>query len=42
MEQNYQLDPEWLELILMAKELGLSLDEISDFLHGPSPQMAAS
>ena len=30
------LDIEWIELIKMAKEIGLTLDEIRDFLRNPS------
>lgn len=36
------LDREWLHLILMAKELGLMPDEIRDFLHQSSKEIAAS
>ncbi|MEH7180530.1 anti-repressor SinI family protein [Neobacillus vireti] len=30
-----ELDKEWLELILEAKNLGISVDEIRDFLKNP-------
>ncbi|RXT15345.1 anti-repressor SinI family protein [Ammoniphilus sp. CFH 90114] len=31
------LDQEWVELILMAKEMGLTIDEIRDFLRLSMP-----
>jgi hypothetical protein len=30
---NHYIDPEWLMLILKAKELGIKPEEIRDFLH---------
>lgn len=35
-------DSEWLELILMAKELGLQPEEIRAFLNESNPKFAAS
>jgi DNA-binding transcriptional MerR regulator len=32
--QMQKIDKEWLALILEAKELGLSVDEVRDFLSG--------
>ncbi|MEH6993267.1 anti-repressor SinI family protein [Neobacillus drentensis] len=31
-----ELDKEWLDLILEAQNLGISIDEIKDFLKDPS------
>jgi DNA-binding transcriptional MerR regulator len=31
-----ELDKEWLELILEARNLGITVDEIKDFLKDPS------
>lgn len=31
-----ELDKEWLDLILEARNLGLTVDEIKDFLKDPS------
>ncbi|MFP7473352.1 anti-repressor SinI family protein [Niallia taxi] len=28
-----KLDQEWLQLIMEAKDLGLSIEEVNDFLH---------
>lgn len=30
---NDQIDEEWMDLIVEAKQLGLSFDEIQEFLH---------
>nr|WP_311315541.1 anti-repressor SinI family protein [Metabacillus litoralis] len=32
MIKDRQLDPEWVDLILEALEIGVSVDEIKDFL----------
>ena len=31
-----ELDKEWLDLILEARNLGITVDEIKDFLKNPS------
>lgn len=31
-----EIDKEWLELILEARNLGITVDEIKDFLKDPS------
>ncbi|MFB3170682.1 anti-repressor SinI family protein [Neobacillus sp. 179-C4.2 HS] len=31
-----EVDKEWLELILEARNLGITVDEIKDFLKNPS------
>lgn len=36
------LDDEWIELILIAKQIGLNPDEIREFLNQPNPNIAAS
>lgn len=33
-----QLDQQWLTLILEAKKIGLSVEEIRNFLHGKSTE----
>lgn len=35
LDEN-EVDQEWLELILEARNLGITVDEIKDFLKGPS------
>lgn len=32
--KNIKLDSEWIELIKAAKELGLTIEEIKEFLKG--------
>ena len=39
MEQSTnRLDSEWLELILMAKQIGLTIEEIREFLRAQAEQ----
>ncbi|WLR43911.1 DNA-binding anti-repressor SinI [Bacillus carboniphilus] len=35
MEQIQQLDEEWVELILSARSIGMTYDEIKTFIHNP-------
>lgn len=35
LDEN-EVDKEWLELILEARNLGITVDEIKDFLKDPS------